>query len=219
MSRQAADVGGPSYRGLMTGTLEEEKLRIVPANQATWADVQAAFGERGCAHGCQCQWFKMPQKEWQSLTVAQREARQRAITNCGDAEAATTGLVAFVDGVPAAWVAVEPRVNYVRMLTQRIPWLGRDEDRADPGVWAISCFATRAGYRRRGLTHELTRAAVDYAREHGATAVEGYPRVVHPGEDVSWGELYVGAVSVFEAAGFREVTRPTERRRVMRLDL
>ena len=59
---------------------------------------------------------------------------------------------------------------------------------------------------------------IQYALDHGATAVEGYPRVVRPGEDVAWGELYVGAVSVFEAAGFHEVTRPTERRRVMRLD-
>lgn len=201
----------------MTGILDET-LRIVPANDASWADVQAVFGPRGWAHSCQCQWFKLSSNQWRALPVAELEARQRAATHCGEPETTTTGLLAFIDDEPAAWVAVEPRINYVRMQTQRIPWLGRSEDKADPGVWSITCFTTRVGYRRRGLNHELVRAAVDHARAHGATAVEGYPRVTEPGEEVSWGELFVGSVSVYEGAGFREVSRPSVRRRVMRLD-
>ena len=39
------------------------------------------------------------------------------------------------------------------------------------------------------------------------------------GKDVPWGELNVGHVSVFAAAGFAEVSRPTLRRAVMRIDL
>jgi hypothetical protein len=33
-----------------------------------------------------------------------------------------------------------------------------------------------------------------------------------------WGELHVGNRSVFEAAGLAEVSHPTERRFVMRID-
>jgi hypothetical protein len=40
-----------------------------------------------------------------------------------------------------------------------------------------------------------------------------------PGKDVTWGELNVGPLGAFLAAGFREVTRPTIRRVVVRLDL
>ena len=40
-----------------------------------------------------------------------------------------------------------------------------------------------------------------------------------PGKEVTWGELHVGARQVFEDAGFEEVTRPTLRRVVMRVDL
>jgi hypothetical protein len=40
-----------------------------------------------------------------------------------------------------------------------------------------------------------------------------------PGVEVTWGELNVGPLSAFLAAGFREVSRPTLRRVVVRRDL
>ena len=39
-----------------------------------------------------------------------------------------------------------------------------------------------------------------------------------PGQDIAWGELHVGSRSVFEAAGYREVSHPTPRRFVMRIE-
>ena len=43
--------------------------------------------------------------------------------------------------------------------------------------------------------------------------------VPRPGQTVSWGEMNVGSRATFVAAGFRDVSRPTTRRAVMRLDL
>jgi len=43
--------------------------------------------------------------------------------------------------------------------------------------------------------------------------------VPRPGQTVSWGEMNVGSRSTFVAAGFRDVSRPTARRVVMRLEL
>jgi GNAT superfamily N-acetyltransferase len=100
-----------------------------------------------------------------------------------------------------------------------VPWAGRSEDPDDPDVWAIVCFAIRPGYRGQGLTRPLTMAAVQYARAHGAKAVEGYPMLPKPGQNVSWGEMNVGSRNTFAAAGFRQVSHPTTRRVVMRLDL
>jgi hypothetical protein len=51
-----------------------------------------------------------------------------------------------------------------------------------------------------------------------ARALEGYPMITHPGQEVTWGELHVGSRSIFAAAGFAEVSRPTLRRVVMRID-
>jgi len=78
----------------------------------------------------------------------------RAQTACGDTNAATTsGLVAYVHDDPAGWVAVEPRTAYPKLRTSRVPWSGRDEDRGDDGIWAVTCFVVRKGYRGRGLTY------------------------------------------------------------------
>ena len=99
-----------------------------------------------------------------------------------------------------------------------VPWAGRSEDKADEGVWAVACFVTRAGFRRRGVMRALAAASVGFARERGARAVEGYPMVREVGQDVTWGEMSVGAESAFAAAGFRVVSRPVPRRVVMRVE-
>jgi GNAT superfamily N-acetyltransferase len=128
----------------------------------------------------------------------------------------TSGLVAYLDGEPVGWCAVEPRPAYVGLVrNQRVPWDGRDEDRADESVWAITCLFTRAGFRKRGISRELARAAVVFARDRGAGAVEAYPIVT---KDVIAEELHVGTVRVFADAGLSEVGRPTPRRLVMRTD-
>jgi GNAT superfamily N-acetyltransferase len=198
-----------------------QAIRIVPANEAGADDLDAVFGTRGWAASCSCQWFKVRSRDWDAVPRDELRRRLHEQTACGDpGAAATSGLIAYVDDEPAGWCAVEPRTAYLRLATQRVPWLGRDdEDRADDGVWAVTCFVTRVGYRRRGVMSALAAATVGFARERGARAVEGYPIDPEPGEAFSWGELYVGTRSVFEDAGFAEVSHPTPRRVVMRLDL
>jgi hypothetical protein len=85
-------------------------------------------------------------------------------------------------------------------------------------VWAITCTLTRTPCRWRGFTYQMIAAAVEFARERGANAVEGYAMLTEPGKEITWGELHVGSRSAFAAAGFREVSRPTKRRVVMRMD-
>ena len=192
---------------------------MVPANEASWDDLQAVFG-RGAAARCQCQRIKMGDREWFHMPVEERAHRLREETDCGQPDAeATSGMVAYLDGEPVGWVAVEPRAGYRRLRGSSVPWAGRTEDPDDPDVWAIVCFAIRPGHRGQGLTRPLVMAATEFARARGAKAVEGYPMVPKPGQQVSWGEMNVGSRSTFLAAGFREVSHPTTRRVVMRLDL
>ena len=140
-------------------------ITIVPANETSWDDIRAVFGTRGTPAGCQCQSFKVRDKDWRSVPVEDRADRLREQTHCGDPGADTTsGLVAYLDGEPAGWCAVEQRTAYVRLLKMRVPWTGRDEDRTDDGVWAVTCFVTRTGFRRRGVSRALARAAAEHAR-------------------------------------------------------
>lgn len=199
-------------------TPAEGAVTIVPANQASWADLWAIFGTSGDPARCQCQWFKLNRAEWRAGRPEERAARLREQTGCGDpGAAATSGLVAYLGGEPAGWCAVEPRAAYPRLRGSRVVWAGRGEDPGDPGVWAVTCFVTRKGFRRRGVSRALAAAAVGFARARGARAVEGYPLITEPGRDMSWGELYVGSRGIFAGAGFTEVSRPTKRRMVMRV--
>lgn len=196
-------------------------ITIKPASQASCRDIAAIFGTRGEAARCHCQRYKLqPRESFGSVPAAVRAERLRRQTNCDDSGAASTsGLVAWLDGEPVGWCAVEPRTAYPGLIrVYRVPWIGRDEDKADAAVWALTCVFVRAGYRRRGVSRALVEAAVRFAAERGARAIEGYPMVTRPGQEVPWGELQVGARSIFAAAGFVEVSRPTQRRAVMRID-
>jgi GNAT superfamily N-acetyltransferase len=194
------------------------KLRITPANEASWDDLRAVVGTARCFDAlCFCQRFKII-RGWHAIGEEERAHRLRTQADCGYPDSDTTsGLVGYLDDEPVAWCAIEPRTHYIR-LTRQVTWAGRNEDKTDDGVWAVTCVLTRTPYRWQGFTYQMIAAAVEFARERGAHAVEGYGMVTEPGKVITWGELYVGSRNAFAAAGFREVSRPTKRRVVMRID-
>lgn len=204
----------------MALTTTDAGISVVPANQVSWEDLEVVLGVSRChAARCYCQRFKISARHWRSVADEERAHRLREQTDCGHpGSGATSGLVAYLDGAPVGWCAVEPRIAYVQLLSTRVAWAGRNEDKSDDGVWAVTCLITRIGFRRRGVTHALTRAAVDFARQRGARALEGYPMIILPGQEVTWGELHVGSRGAFAASGFAEMSRPTKRRVVMRIE-
>ena len=210
-------------RSSAASPVEPGDLKIVPANEATWADLSAIFGTTDSGQ-CNCQRFKTRGWFWDQATDEQRRAQFRDQANCDDPEAATTtGLVAYLTeedaSVPVGWVAVEPRTEYPRLLGLPTVWKHRpDEDKQDDGVWSVTCFVVRKGYRRRGLTYALAAATIPYAKANGARALEGYAMRTQPGKEITWGELHVGAVQAFADAGFTEVSSPSVRRVVMRVE-
>jgi GNAT superfamily N-acetyltransferase len=200
-------------------TARESSISVVPANEASCEDLQTIFGSRGEASRCQCQRYKLRRREaFRSFPVEERAHRLRQQTECGHPESDTTsGLVAYLDGEPVGWCAVEPRTAYEGLVrNNRVPWVGRDEDKSDDRVWAVTCLFTRAGFRKRGISRALARAAVEFARERGAHAIEAYPMNT---KKVILEELHVGTEGMFADAGLAEVSRPTPRRVVMRIDL
>ena len=199
-------------------TATKPAISVVPANEASWEDLQTVLGTRGQASRCQCQRYKLrPRESFRSFPAEERAHRLRRQTDCGHPDSGTTsGLVAYLDGEPVGWCAVEPRTAYAGLVrSNRVPWEGRAEDKTDDSVWAVTCLFTRAGFRKRGVSRALARGAVDFARERGARAIEGYPMTT---KNVILEELHVGTEGVFADAGFTEVSRPTLRRVVMRVD-
>lgn len=192
-----------------------EEVVVQPATRARWKDLLTIFGARGEAAKCQCQRAILPLREYWYMPREIREAFFRKEVSA--VRATAPGLIAYQGDEPVGWCRLGPRRQYPPLRNSPVPWAGRDEDKDDVGVWSVVCFVVRVGYRRQRISYALAAAAVDYAREHRAAALEGYPMATH-GEQIPWGELHVGAYGAFKEAGFREVAHPTQRRYVMRID-
>lgn len=194
--------------------VESRPLRIVPAAQAPFADVEAVFGTRGDPAHCWCQWYKIPGKNWRSVgdeALHDRLAEQLAAPGAGP------GLLAYDGATPVGWCAIEPRGAYPRLSHSTIARATPDADFDDPAVWAVTCFVVPRAYRKRGVGRALAEAAVDFAREHGARVVEAYAidHLARPG--IPAAELFHGTVTMFLNAGFTEVARPKADRVVMQV--
>jgi len=198
----------------MATTESARERRIVPAHAAPLPDLETVFGTRGDAAHCWCQWFKLPARDWRNMDdrmLHDRLAGQLATGGPGP------GLLAYEGEAPVGWCAVEPRSALIRLRQSRIVKLGtEDPDFEDDRVWALSCFVIPPEHRGRGVATDLARAAVELAAVSGARAIEGYPVDPAARRNVTAAELYHGTVSMFVAAGFVEVARPTPSRAVMR---
>jgi GNAT superfamily N-acetyltransferase len=172
-------------------------LDVRPVTPERWGDLAELAGERGFTSGCWCMWWRVTSKEFDERHGTGLRGDLHRLVD----EGPEPGLLAYVDGVPAGWVAVAPRDEYPRL--DRSPKLRRLDDRP---VWSITCFTIDRRHRRRGVAAVLLDAAVDFAQERGAEVVEAYP-IDTAGAKRSSAELYTGTLAMFERAGFEEVAR------------
>lgn len=191
-------------------------VRVQPATAERWSDVEAVMGKRGDPAWCWCQYFRAATPKDR---LASRERNRAALRVQVCDGPLPPGVLGYLDGEPVGWCAVAPFSSYTRMprtkVAQAVRTDGEDLDR----LWLVSCFVVRVGSRRKGLAPALLAGAVELARANGATAVEGHPVDPDARASVSAAELYHGPLSVFLAAGFREVARPSPARVVVRREL
>ena len=194
------------------------EVRVIAVADAPWDDVRTVFGTRGDPSTCWCQFFKVDPSVWKAQDVPFFERSLCEQVDAARGRSAGPGVLAYLDSTPVGWVAVEPRPAYPRVLTSRVIPASAEPDLGDAGVWAVTCFVVRVGYRRRGVGAALLAGAVEQARAGGARVVEAYP-VDTAGEKVSSADLYHGPLSSFVAAGFEVTGRPVDGRAVVRLSL
>lgn len=184
-----------------------------PATAKRWDDVVAAMTGGGDGGNCRCRWFHLTSAQWQATSVSERRAALEAEVAAGPPR----GLVAYVDGAPAGWLRVAPRVEQGRITRSRIPRASAVPMR-DPSVWAITCAQVRREHRGLGVVGVLVAGAIAFAREQGASVLEAYP-IDTTVAQVSDDDLYHGPASAFLAHGFTEVARPAPARPVLSLSL
>jgi GNAT superfamily N-acetyltransferase len=191
-------------------------MDIRPLTGETWPALTALFEEGGDPRWCWCQF-------WRTSGFSADRADQKAVNRASLEEQAqgplAPGLVALApDGRAVGWVSVGPREEFEHLERSRVrPRLD------DVPVWAILCFVVSRRARRQGVAEQLLAGAVQFAREHGAPAIEAYPVDTSQGKPTP-ATLYTGTLSTFERAGFRvmravESRQATVVRDIVRLDL
>jgi len=181
-------------------------LTFHPLTPERWPDVERLFGPNGACGGCWCMFWRMRGPDYRKSAMPEKKRAFKEV--CRKAER-PPGVLAYRDGMPVGWVAIAPRTDYIRLADARV--LAAIDDKP---VWSITCFFIHRTARRQGLMQKLIEAAVDFARDEGATLIEAYPKPV--GGKMASTDLYVGTVSCFDRAGFKVMARPSEARAIMR---
>jgi GNAT superfamily N-acetyltransferase len=180
-------------------------LTFHPLTQKLWRDFEILFGPSGACGGCWCMYWKLRGKEYSENTGDSARQIQKSIVD----EGVSPGLVAYSDGYPIGWIAVEPRSAYPKLAHSRNLKPVDDQD-----VWSVTCFFVDRKHRRNGLTVELLKAAVQHVKAHGGKILEGYPVDAKKAEPAPF--IFTGTASAFRKAGFREVARNSPTRPIFR---
>src|SRR5688572_7032157 len=181
-------------------------IHIRPLTPSRWKDLETLFGKNGACGGCWCMYWRVPREEF---SKGKGEQNKRAFRRRVQRGGRPPGLIAYVDGAPAGWVAVEPKAAYPSLLRSR-----RIVQVDQRPCWSVSCLFVARPHRGAGVARALVAAAVAHARRNGADLIEAYP--VEVGEDVPDTDVWTGVTTMFRDAGFQEVASGNGAYRVMR---
>ena len=180
-------------------------LTFHPLTQKLWRDFELLFGKNGACGGCWCMYWKLRGKNFTENTGNTARQMQKSVVD----SKTVPGLLAYSGGYPIGWIAVEPRCAYPKLAHSRTLKPVDDQE-----VWSITCFFVEKKHRRKGITVELLKAAVDYVKSQGGKIVEGYP--VDAKIDMPAPFIFTGTAAAFAEAGFKEAARNSPTRPIFR---
>ncbi|MER7403147.1 GNAT family N-acetyltransferase [Streptomyces sp. NPDC000070] len=156
-------------------------------------DVRAVLGPKSPgANVCWCLSYRIPSKLNNEL---RGPARGEYVAELCRKDPAP-GVLAYDGDEPVGWAAVAPRADTSFARNRKIPHID------DLPVWSLWCVRVRPGHRKQGISHALIAGAVEFARAHGAPAIEAYP-LDNGDAKVDLTMAYPGLRKNFERAGFR----------------
>ncbi len=192
----------------MSDLIEELDLSFHPLTQKLWRDFELLFGDRGACEGCWCMYWKLRGKAFSQNKGDGNRQQQKSIVDAKK----NPGLIAYSEGYPIGWIAIEPRHQYPRLAYSKILKAVDDQE-----VWSITCFFIEKKHRHKKISIELIKAAVAHAKKNGAKIVEAYPVDTKIKQAAPF--MFTGSVSAFQQAGFTEVARNSPTRPIFRFTI
>ena len=186
--------------------IDNKLLNYHPVDKSKWKDFEKLFGERGACGGCWCMAWRLKNSDFQKQKgIANKNAIKKIIYSNEH-----PGILAYYANQAVGWCAVAPREKYLRLEKSKV--LRRIDN--EP-TWSISCFFIAKEFRRKGISTELLKAAVRFCKSQGAKIVEVYP-IIPYAENIPASFAWTGIPSACEKAGFKEVSRRSKSRPIMR---
>jgi GNAT superfamily N-acetyltransferase len=191
------------------------EFTVRPLTPENWADLEYLFGLPGgsIVRGCWCMFYRRTGRSPEAAIspAAVRAANKQAMCDLVGS-GVVPGLIGYLDGEAAGWISFGPREKYLKL--HRSPVMKPVDDTP---VWSVVCSYVAKPRRGQGIQRRLLAAAIDYARENGASVLEAYP--VDKAERSHADFMFFGSRGLYEQAGFREVIRRSPTRVVMRREL
>ena len=194
-----------SLEGIFGCNMDFADFSCHPLTPKLWRDFEILFCTNGACGGCWCMYWKLRGKAFEEAAGDEARQMQKSQVDSGH----SPGLIAYSEGYPIGWIAVEPRSAYSKLAHSRVL---KPVD--DQPVWSITCFFVSKKARRNGLTIRLIKEAVKYVQERGGKIVEGYP--IKTSGEAPAPFLYTGIASAFSQAGFVECIRRSATRPIYR---
>ena len=120
-----------------TTLIDSLDLSFHPLTQKLWRDFELLFGKNGACGGCWCMYWKLRGKDFSENTGNTARQMQKAVVD----SKVVPGLLAYSEGYPIGWIAVEPRCAYPKLAHSRILKPVDDQE-----VWSITCFFVEKKY-------------------------------------------------------------------------
>jgi len=185
------------------------KLRFDQLSAGNWKQFETLMGEKGGCGNCWCMYFRLPYKTFQENKPAGNKKMMKQLVNKGMPQ----GLIASMDKQPVGWIAIAPREDYLKLENSRV-----FKPIDDKLVWSITCFFIKKEFRHQGLSQQLIKGAVDFAKKKKIKTLEAYPAIPYA-EKVPHPFLWVGVLSSFIKNGFSIVQQNSKSRAMVRIEL
>lgn len=185
---------------------KDNNLEVYSLDNDRWEDFVQLFGEKGACGGCWCMSWRLKKSDFEKQKGEENKNSMKNLVNHNK----PVGVLAYIGGKPIGWCAVAPRTEYIRLNYSRV--LKKIDD--EP-VWSITCLFISKEYRRKGLSSELIKAAINYCKHNQVGIVEAYPTVPYENKEPD-AFLWTGIPISFEEAGFSIAEKRSKWKLMMR---
>jgi GNAT superfamily N-acetyltransferase len=183
------------------------QITVEPLTKKNWNKFVTLFGDRGACGNCWCMYYRLTNSDFKEGKI--EDGNKRAMKEIVWGEK-PTGLLGLLDGEAIAWCAFAPREDFIRLENSRVH--KRIDDKP---VWSIPCFFIHKQFRKAGVSLQLLKGAIKYAKENGISTLEAYPAIPTQ-ERLPDSFAWIGLYKTFERAGFEIVDRTSRNRPMVR---